>query len=249
MELTNKLEVKSLSKRFRKEIVLDNISFSVPQASSMMIMGKSGTGKSVLLKCMLGLLPFEDGKVLFEGTTLGGKHKHAFLKKFGMLFQGSALFDSLSVWENITFRQKYFKLEPSKKIRKEIALEKLSQVGLGTNVADLMPSQLSGGMRKRVGIARAISTDPEVIFFDEPTSGLDPVTANLINKLIRKIVSEIGATAITISHDINSIKEISDSVILLDNRKIAWEGNCSDIGSSSNKILDEFFKSSSFRTN
>jgi len=215
------IEIRGLGKSFGAKPVLAGVDLTVEQGESLCVIGQSGTGKSVLLKCILGLVQPDAGQVLWQGHPLDAAARVRFLADFGMLFQGGALFDSLSVWQNVAFRLR--QRLPDGQAR-AIALDKLSRVGLGPETADLMPAELSGGMAKRVGLARAIADDPQVIFFDEPTTGLDPIRARAINRLIRGIVSETGATAITITHDMDSVRAIGDRVALLQGGRIAHQG-------------------------
>ena len=236
-----KLEIKTLSKKFGEKKVLIDINFSVQEGESLVILGKSGTGKSVLLKCISGLIEPNSGSIFYDNKLLTSKTKNDFFEQFGMLFQGGALFDSLKIWENITFKQKYFGLEKSVNKRRAIALEKLSQVGLEENILELFPNQISGGMQRRVAIARAIASNPKIIFFDEPTAGLDPSSSNLINKLIKKIISELGATAITISHDKDTIINIADRAIILEKNLIKWTGKINENEIKENKYLSNYW--------
>ena len=213
--------VRGLHKRFGGRAVLDGIDLEVAQGESLCVIGQSGMGKSVLLKCILGLEAPDAGQVLWQGRPLDRSTRPAFMAQFGMLFQGTALFDSLTVWQNVAFRLR--QRMPDRQAR-PIALDKMARVGLGPETADLMPAELSGGMAKRAGMARAIADDPQVIFFDEPTTGLDPIRAARINALIRGIVTETGATAITITHDMESVRVIGDRVALLQDGHIAWDG-------------------------
>lgn len=215
------IQVQGLHKSFAGKPVLAGVDLAVGQGESLCVIGQSGTGKSVLLKCVLGLIAPDGGQILWWGRPLEGGARPAFLARFGMLFQGAALFDSLTVWQNVAFRLR--QRMPDAQAR-AIAVEKLARVGLGPETAGLMPAELSGGMAKRVGLARAIADDPEVIFFDEPTTGLDPIRARRINALIRGIVTETGATAVTITHDMDSVRAIGDRVALLQDGRIAWDG-------------------------
>ena len=236
-----KLEIRSLHKSFENKKILCDINFIVPDGKSYVILGKSGAGKSVLLKCIIGLMKPNKGDVFFDNVKLDTRSKDYFFDQFGMLFQGGALFDSLPVWENITFKQKYLKKIKSVKERREIAEEKLFQVGLENKILDLLPSQISGGMQRRVAIARAISTDPKIIFFDEPTSGLDPFSSNLLNKLIKQIIKKLGATSLTISHNKDTIMEIADKAIILDNSSIIWEGEINQKNIEKDKNLSNYW--------
>ncbi|MFC3627984.1 ABC transporter ATP-binding protein [Paracoccus angustae] len=215
------IQVRGLHKSFAGKPVLAGLDLAVGQGESLCVIGQSGTGKSVLLKCILGLTAPEAGQILWRGRPLDAAARPAFLSRFGMLFQGAALFDSLTVWQNVAFRLR--QRMPDAQAR-AIAVEKLARVGLGPETADLMPAELSGGMAKRAGLARAIADDPEVIFFDEPTTGLDPIRARRINGLIRGIVTETGATAVTITHDMDSVRAIGDRVALLQDGRIVWDG-------------------------
>lgn len=215
------IETRGLTRSFGPTQVLAGVDLSVAQGESLCVIGQSGTGKSVLLKCILGLIAPDAGQVLWQGRPLDRTTRPGFLRGFGMLFQGGALFDSLSVWQNVAFRLR--QRMPDGRAR-AIAVDKLARVGLAPETADLMPAQLSGGMARRVGLARAIADDPAVIFFDEPTTGLDPIRARRIDDLIRGIVRETGATAITITHDMDSVRAVGDRVALLQDGRIRWQG-------------------------
>lgn len=220
------IETRGLHKSFGPKQVLAGVDLSVAQGESLCVIGQSGTGKSVLLKCILGLIAPDAGDVIWQGRPLDRAARPDFMRQFGMLFQGAALFDSLTVWQNIGFRLR--QRMPDDRAR-AIALDKMARVGLAPETADLMPAELSGGMAKRVGLARAIADDPKVIFFDEPTTGLDPIRARRINDLIRGIVRETGATAITITHDMASVRAIGDRVAMLHDGKVIWDGLTSDM--------------------
>jgi len=224
-------------KAFGPNRVLRGMTLEVPRGTSMVIIGGSGTGKSVALKCVLGLVTPDSGTITVEGAD---GDRDAFLARFGMLFQGGALFDSLPVWQNVAFRLLRGSLKRPKAEAKEIAIEKLRRVGLTPDVADRLPAELSGGMQKRVGLARAIAAEPEIIFFDEPTTGLDPIMAGVINELIREIVTEMGATAMTITHDMTSVRAIADRVAMLHGGKIRWTGPVSEMDDSGDPYLDQF---------
>lgn len=237
-----KIAIENLHKRFGTNIVLDGVELAVAEGESLVIIGGSGTGKSVLLKCILGLLAPEAGRIAIDGEDVlalsWGERKER-LKNFGMLFQGAALFDSLPVWENVAFG--LIEGERMKRAEaKEIALEKLSRVGLSEEVAALSPAELSGGMKKRVGLARAIAAEPEIIFFDEPTTGLDPIMADVINSLIVECVRDLGATTISITHDMASTRKIADNVAMLHGGKIVWHGPIAEIDKSGNEYVDQF---------
>ncbi|MBL3608624.1 ABC transporter ATP-binding protein [Rhodovulum sulfidophilum] len=234
------IELRHIEKAFGRNRVLRGVNLTVPKGASMVIIGGSGTGKSVLLKCILGLVRPDAGQILIEGEDASKAERDAFLARFGMLFQGGALFDSLTVWQNVAFRLLRGTGKRPKAEAREIAIEKLRRVGLKPDVADLFPAELSGGMQKRVGLARAIAADPEIIFFDEPTTGLDPIMAGVINELIREIVVEMGATAMTITHDMTSVRAIADNVAMLHGGVIQWTGPVSDMDQSGDPYLDQF---------
>ena len=234
------IELRDVHKSFGDLRVLRGVDLTVDTGSSMVIIGGSGTGKSVILKCILGLLRPDAGSILLDGTDMATGDRDAFLARFGMLFQGGALFDSLPVWQNVAFRLLRGTLKRPKPEAREIAIEKLRRVGLEPEVADKFPAELSGGMQKRVGLARAIAAAPEIIFFDEPTTGLDPIMAGVINELIREIVVEMGATAITITHDMTSVRAISDHVAMLHDGQIKWTGPVAEMDASGDPYLDQF---------
>ena len=232
--------LENIHKSFGNNAVLQGINVTVEAGNSLVIIGGSGTGKSVMLKCILGLIPPNQGRILVDGQDAEHAERDAFLARFGMLFQGGALFDSLPVWQNVAFRLLRGALKRSPAEAREIAVEKLRRVGLSADVANKFPGELSGGMQKRVGLARAIAAEPEIIFFDEPTTGLDPIMAGVINDLIREIVVEMGATAMTITHDMSSVRAIADKVAMLHNGVIQWSGPISDIDQSGDPYLDQF---------
>jgi phospholipid/cholesterol/gamma-HCH transport system ATP-binding protein len=206
----------------------------------MVIIGGSGTGKSVLLKCILGLVHPDGGTITLDGQDVTKVERDAFLGRFGMLFQGGALFDSMRVWENVAFRLLRGTQKRPKAEAREIAIEKLRRVGLTPEVAELYPAELSGGMQKRVGLARAIAAEPEIIFFDEPTTGLDPIMAGVINELIREIVTEMGATAMTITHDMSSVRAIADRVAMLHAGVIQWTGPVGEMDATRDPYVQQF---------
>ena len=246
MDGNAKIELKGVKKRFGPKVVLDGIDLKVNHGDSMVILGGSGSGKSVTIKCVLGILRADAGSITVDGeevTRVRGRKRDAFLRKFGMLFQGGALFDSLPVWQNVAFGLIQGRGVSRDKAR-EIALEKLAKVGLGPEVAQLSPAELSGGMQKRVGLARAIAADPEIIFFDEPTTGLDPIMADVINDLIASTVRDLGVTAISITHDIASARKISNRIAMLYKGKIIWDGATKDIDHSGNPFVDQFIHGS-----
>ena len=237
-----KIELRGVKKRFGPKVVLDGIDLILDAGSSLVIIGGSGTGKSVTIKCILGILTPDEGRIFVDGidvTHARGRTRDAMLKKFGMLFQAAALFDSLPVWENVAFGLIQGRGVGRKKAR-EIAIEKLAKVGLGADVAQLSPAELSGGMQKRVGLARAIAADPEIIFFDEPTTGLDPIMADVINDLIVSTVKDLGVTTLSITHDMASARKISSRIAMLYQGKIIWDGPTSQIDQSGNPYVDQF---------
>jgi phospholipid/cholesterol/gamma-HCH transport system ATP-binding protein len=237
-----KIELRGVKKRFGPKIVLDGVDVVVNEGDSLVIIGGSGSGKSVTIKCVLGILQADSGTIFVDGedvTHINGAKREAQLRKFGMLFQGGALFDSLPVWENVAFGLIQGR-GVSRKAAREIALEKLAKVGLGAEVANLSPAELSGGMQKRVGLARAIAADPEIIFFDEPTTGLDPIMADVINDLIHSTVRDLGVTAVSITHDLASARKISNRIAMLYKGKIIWDGPTKEIDHSGNPYVDQF---------
>lgn len=232
--------LENVQKRFGNNHVLRGLTLEIPKGTSMVIIGGSGTGKSVALKCVLGLIPPDAGTIRVNGRDAGHGDRDAFLARFGMLFQGAALFDSLPVWQNVAFRLLRGTLKRPQDEAREIAIEKLRRVGLKPDVADRLPAELSGGMQKRVGLARAIAANPEIIFFDEPTTGLDPIMSGVINDLIREIVEEMGATAVTITHDMSSVRAIADNVAMLHDGVIQWTGPVDQMADSGDPYVDQF---------
>jgi phospholipid/cholesterol/gamma-HCH transport system ATP-binding protein len=241
-EGTPKIRLRGVRKTFGPKAVLNGVDLDVGDGESVVIIGGSGSGKSVTLKCILGLLKADAGSIQVDGeevTKMSAKDREQVNGKFGMLFQGSALFDSLPVWENVSFGLLAQKRVDRTKAR-EIAIQKLGQVGLTPEVGQLFPSELSGGMQKRVALARAIASDPEIIFFDEPTTGLDPIMADVINDLIVKITREVGATALSITHDMASARKIANRIAMIYEGKIIWVGPTADISRSGNAHVDQF---------
>jgi phospholipid/cholesterol/gamma-HCH transport system ATP-binding protein len=237
-----KIELRGVKKRFGPKVVLDGIDLVLEAGQSLVVIGGSGTGKSVTIKCVLGILRPDAGQIFVDGkevTHLRGRARDEMLKKFGMLFQGAALFDSLTVWENVAFGLIQGRGMARRKA-KDIAIQKLAQVGMGAEVAMLSPAELSGGMQKRVGLARAIAADPQIIFFDEPTTGLDPIMADVINDLIVDTVKQVGATTLSITHDMVSARKIADRIAMLYKGKIIWNGPTKDIDASGNPFVDQF---------
>jgi phospholipid/cholesterol/gamma-HCH transport system ATP-binding protein len=242
MSTAPKIELSGVAKSFANKHVLRGVDLTVAKGESVVIIGGSGTGKSVMLKCILGLLRPDAGTIKIDGedvTHLKGRALDAHQAKFGMLFQGSALFDSIPVWRNVAFKLIQAQGVP-KKEAKQRAVATLASVGLSPDVADLYPAELSGGMQKRVALARAIASKPDIIFFDEPTTGLDPIMSDVINELIVKCVREVGATALSITHDMASARKIADRIAMLHEGKIIWQGRTQDIDHSWNPYVDQF---------
>ncbi|WP_026872750.1 ABC transporter ATP-binding protein [Inquilinus limosus] len=239
---TPKIKLEGVHKAFGLKQVLRGIDLEIASGESLVVIGGSGTGKSVLLKSILGLIRPDRGRILIDGTDttqLSGGDRVDLMKRFGMLFQGAALFDSLMVWENVAFGLIQGRGE-SRRRAKEIAVDKLAQVGLGPDVAVLYPAELSGGMQKRVGLARAIAAEPEIIFFDEPTTGLDPIMADVINDLIVKCRRDLGATTLSITHDMASARKIADRIAMIYEGRIIWAGPAAQVNDSGNAYVDQF---------
>lgn len=237
-----KIHISNVCKRFGPKEVLTGVDLDIAKGESVVVIGGSGTGKSVLLKCVLGIITADSGTIAVDGqdvTHIAASDREDFDNKFGMLFQGGALFDSISVWENVAFGliQGH---NMSRSDAKDRALETLTEVGLSKDVGDLSPSELSGGMQKRVGLARAIAGSPEIVFFDEPTTGLDPIMADVINDLIVTCVKQRGITALSITHDMASARKIGDRIAMLYHGKLIWVGNAADVDASGNDYVDQF---------
>ncbi len=238
------IKVNDLSKSFNNNIVLKNINFQLLEGESLAIIGASGSGKSVLLKNIIGILQPDKGSIEINDTemvNLPRNLKEKILLDLGITFQHGALFDSLKNWENIIFKTAN-KEKINNKQGKQLAFSIIKQLGLQPDILDLYPSEISGGMQKRVAIARAICGNPKILLFDEPTSGLDPVTGSLIDQLIKTAVRAVGGSAITITHDMASVCRIADKVILIDNQTISWTGTPKEMFHSANKKIQEFIK-------
>ena len=238
----SQISIRRVSKAFGPNTVLKGLSLNIPRGKSVAVIGASGTGKSVLLKCVLGLIDADRGSIKVDGEEMVGanrRQRERILRKFGMLFQGGALFDSLPIWENVVFRYRQGKNLTRGEAR-DYAAGILAEVNLEDRVLDLYPAEISGGMQKRVSLARAIADRPEILLFDEPTSGLDPITSGVINRLIRGAVERLGATAITISHDMASVRVIADQVAMIDGGRIIWDGPIKGMDKSRNRVLDQF---------
>ena len=240
--MTSKISLRGVTKSFGPKKVLQGIDLDVAKGESMVVIGGSGTGKSVLLKCILGLMRPDAGSIKIddqETVALADGGRADVMRKFGMLFQGGALFDSLRVWENVAFGPiQSDGMAPAQ--AREVAIAKLGNVGLGPEIGELFPAELSGGMQKRVALARAIAREPEIIFFDEPTTGLDPIMADVINDLIVKCVSDLGATAVSITHDMASARKIGHRIAMLYEGKLIWQGRTADIDQSGDPHVDQF---------
>ncbi len=237
-----KIAVRGLKKSFGSKVVLDGLDLDVGVGESVVVIGGSGTGKSVMVKCIIGLMEPDAGSIKIDGQEVTGlkrSERERIMRKFGMLFQGAALFDSLRVWQNVAFG-----LIQGHGIGKEeakaIAIKTLGAVGLGPEVAELWPAELSGGMQKRVGLARAIAAKPEIIVFDEPTTGLDPIMGDVINDLIIKCVRDLGATAVSITHDMASAHKIADRIAMIYKGRIIWQGPAGTIDKSGNEYVEQF---------
>lgn len=242
-----KIQIRNLYKSFGKKQVLDGVNLDLYKGESLVVIGGSGTGKSVLIKCIQGLLNPDSGSIQIDGIEIVNEDSEvidSMHSKMGMLFQGGALFDSLTVWENVAF-DLIQNRGCSKKKAKIVAIKVLRQVGLGEDIADLYPSELSGGMQKRVGLARAVVTRPEIIFFDEPTTGLDPIMADVINDLIIESAKDLGATTLTITHDMASARKIADKVAMLYQGKIIWYGTVKELDKTDNPYVRQFIRGSS----
>lgn len=236
------LELSGVVKSFGSNHVLKGVDIDVEAGKSLVVLGGSGSGKSVMLKNALGLMTPDKGHILFDGENVThdqGKTREAMRARIGMLFQSAALFDSLTVWENVAFR--LLNADGMKRSdAKERAIDTLKQVRLGSDVANRTPAEISGGMQKRVGLARAIVSKPDLIFFDEPTTGLDPITADAINDLILEQTRALGAAAVSITHDMASARKIADEIALLFEGKIIWRGPAGTIDDSGNEYVDQF---------
>ena len=242
-----KIKIRNLHKAFGKKQVLNGVDLDLYKGESLVVIGGSGTGKSVLIKCIQGLLTPDAGSIEIDGVEVINEDSdliESMHSKMGMLFQGGALFDSLKVWENVAFD-----LVQNRGMRRKeakiVAIKVLRQVGLGSDIADLYPSELSGGMQKRVGLARAVITKPEIIFFDEPTTGLDPIMADVINDLIIESAKDLGATTLTITHDMASARKIADKIAMLYKGKIIWYGTVKELDKTDNPYVKQFIKGSS----
>lgn len=237
-----KISMKGVHKRFGPKHVLRGIDLEIAEHESLVVIGGSGSGKSVMIKSILGIVKADEGSICIDGEEMIGARaaaREAKMAQMGMLFQGGALFDSLKVWENVAFGLMQGRNMPRADAR-DVAMVKLAQVGLAEDVGDLIPSELSGGMQKRVGLARAIATDPDIIFFDEPTTGLDPIMADVINDLIVKCTKELGATTLSITHDMASARKIADRVAMIYEGQIIWSGDASEIDDSGHAHVDQF---------
>lgn len=237
-----KIRLRDVRKQFGAKVVLDGADLDVMTGESVVIIGGSGSGKSVTLKCILGLMTPDAGEIAIDGESvvdIGGRERERINAKVGMLFQSAALFDSLTVWENAAFGLIAGK-GMSRREARPVAMEMLARVGLDAKFATMSPADLSGGMRKRVGLARAIAIEPEILFFDEPTTGIDPIMGDIINELIVKCTEETGATALTITHDMASARKISDRIAMLYQGKIVWAGPTGEIDRADDAVVQQF---------
>jgi phospholipid/cholesterol/gamma-HCH transport system ATP-binding protein len=240
--MTAKLALLGVKKKLRGRQVLDGVDIDVAKGRSLVVIGGSGVGKSVTLKCALGLMKPDEGKVLVDGadvTRMPAEIRARVMRKFGMLFQGAALFDSLAVWENVAFRLLHADGVRRPEAR-ERAIEAMRKVRLSPDFADVRPIELSGGMQKRAGLARAIIAKPDILFFDEPTTGLDPITADAINDLIVEMVKELGCAAVSITHDMTSARKIADEIAMLHAGRIVWRGPTASLDTSGNAMVEQF---------
>jgi phospholipid/cholesterol/gamma-HCH transport system ATP-binding protein len=242
--MVSKISMQGVSKRFGEKVVLDNFNLDIEEGESVVVIGGSGVGKSVMLKCILGLLTPEEGSIKIGGEEVVGissGEREGINNKIGMLFQYAALFDSQTVWENVTFGLMSTGAV-SRRNARDVAIAKMALVGLGPEIADRYPAELSSGMRKRVGLARAIASQPEIIFFDEPTTGLDPIMGDIINDLIVHCVQETGATTLTITHDMQSARKIADRIAMIFQGRIIWIGPTDEIDISGNEYVSQFIE-------
>jgi len=239
------LDLTGVTKSFGANDALRGIDLRVNKGDSLVLIGSSGSGKTLALKCIMGLIPHDAGTIAFQGRDVTGfsdAERDDFLNHFGMTFQKSGLFDSMAVWENVAFQLiQGGRLNAAE--AKQLAIGKLAAVGLDAPTADLYPAELSGGMQKRVGLARAIATDPDVLFLDEPTAGLDPIMTNIINELILDVVGKLGATVVSITSDMSSLKVISNRVAMIHDGRIIWDGVTGDVETSGNPVVDQFVHS------
>jgi phospholipid/cholesterol/gamma-HCH transport system ATP-binding protein len=234
----------NVSKSFGSQHALNGVTLAVNQGDSLVLIGGSGSGKTLMLKCVMGLIKHDGGTIEVDGkniTSLSQVDQDGFLNRFGMTFQKSGLFDSMLTWENVAFQ--LLQTGMNRYTAKERAIDKLISVGLEAGTADLYPNELSGGMQKRVGLARAIATEPNILFLDEPTAGLDPIMTNVINELIINVVGQLGATVVSITSDMSSLKVISNRVAMIHEGKIIWDGLTANVENSGNRYVDQFVHS------
>lgn len=237
-----KIQLKGVTKHFGDNRVLEGVDLDVMEGESVVLIGGSAAGKSLVLKCILGLMTPDEGSILIDGAETVGiaeRERTRLFDRTGMLFQQNALFDSLTVWENVAFRLMQDHGLPAAKAR-DAAITKLIAVGLEADVGDLMPSEISGGMQKRVGFARAIAAEPEIVLLDEPTAGLDPIMTNIINEHILEGVHRLGATTLSITSDMAGARKIADRIAMLHDGRIIWCGPTEEVDNSGNPYLDQF---------
>lgn len=242
------IEVKNLTKSFGDNLVWDDVSFDIKEGETLAVIGRSGSGKSVLLKHLNALLYPDSGEILIDGKCifeLSYTELRKIRQRFGILFQGGALFDSISTFENIAFPLRYFTTQNEEEITHNVQ-EALEMVNLG-DVGDKSTAELSGGMRKRVGLARAIILKPDYLLYDEPTSGLDPKTSEEINELIVTMANSLDITSIVVTHDMHSVLEVAETVAFLDEQRLSWFGKKEEMRDSNNKNLLDFITASEYQ--
>ncbi len=241
-----KLRIRGLRKAFDRNIVLDGVDLDIQAGDNLVLLGASGSGKSVLVKCILGLMRPDAGSVLVDGRDvrdLTSEERDRLMRKTGVLFQNGALFDSLPVWRNVSFGLLHGNGLSATRA-KQVAIDKLAAVGLGADVADLYPAALSGGMQKRVALARAIAADPEMLFLDDPTAGLDPILTTIIDQFILRSLEALGATALTITQDVDSARHIADRIAVLHGGRILWEGPAGEVDRTGNQHVNAIVRPS-----
>ncbi len=241
-----KIRIAGLTRSFDGQRALDEVDLLLQPRQSLVLIGGSGSGKSLLLKSILGLVEPDSGSIEVDGRETVGMpqgERMQWMRRFGVLYQRQGLFDSLTVWENVAFRLLH-EHGMARSAARETAVAKLEQVGLSADVADLSPAELSGGMQKRTGLARAIATDPEILFLDEPTAGLDPIMSNIISDLINDRVDDLGASVISVVSDLAVVRRIADSVLMLHEGRVVWTGPVDDLDRTDNAYVRQFVSQS-----